>query len=1013
MTKDNRVTILIVLMFFIMNFNVHGQEPLWKVAYNYEQNGNYSEAILLKKQLAKEDYGTEWYIDDIAGIARCYSYTSEKDSTLYYGQYAIDLAKDIINKADSVAEEYIQNSAWCFYRSNLYPQAVTAAEMVLSLREKIHGNGSAKYIEWLGVMSYQAFNHNQIDDMVKYCDNEITIAREIYGLQSAEYEDAISSIRGYAHGLSTLNPSFVIQWIKPYYNEICSLGILPTLQYEFEILGLECNLDLNDLKEAYKYSELLNKRTYVNNPYISPENQPQRDEISLEDNVRILLKLAHFYLHIGEHAKARIYINYGWELLDEAGIEPSMAQLIDRHNTELNLRCDDDGQLRMNTEWIIESSSQIISSHQENPETLAFFYNSRAWAYGEILEYEKAISDIQNSISLKSLWSRVKKLAQFQMSNGQYEEALDTYEYILRSPDLSEKGRKSIESDLVFLYWAKGDLAKLAQTISTDVQNMKDDVKQAFAFMNEDEREVYIATTLLNSALYFDVLTSFSNSHDQWTAGNKMAYDLVLCQKGLLLSTAKDIKRILDNAPYPISERVRGYNKLLSDIPAISGMEDPIIKDLRWELMEYVATSSDFLKQLDLSHEDIRNALSENEYAVEFIPLMGVNAATIEKEPPVPAIGALILSKDTSYPTFIRLASINDIEALLSTDDYGDVTVDDVAYKGENKRKLYELIWMPIVSQIPENANLYYSPTSILHNINHDLLGRNDDDFICQRFNMYRLSSTKQIYEKAAIKLTNASLYGDIQYALTTPAVSDSPTSKFRSITRAGFGKLKGTAEEIDSIRIELDEALIECDIFNKSLATEQSFRSLSGKSPSIIHVATHGFYYSKEAIERELNEIGNWNFIRLQIIGTELDRSGLALSGAQDSWRINEQNYFDLEKENDGILLASEIANIDLSRTILVVLSACETARGKVTSDGVYGLQRAFKLAGVSSLIMSLWKVNDEATKKLMIEFYRNYLNGMSMRKSLLAAQMKVRETPGFEDPEYWAGWILLDALN
>lgn len=139
MIKKSWLTTLIFLMSFMMSLDVLCQEPLWKVAYNYENNGNYSEAILLRKQLAKEDYGTAWYIDDIAGIARCYSYTSEIDSTLYYGNYAIDLAKEIINKSDSVAEEYIQNSAWCFYRSNLYPQAVTAAEMVLSLREKMQG----------------------------------------------------------------------------------------------------------------------------------------------------------------------------------------------------------------------------------------------------------------------------------------------------------------------------------------------------------------------------------------------------------------------------------------------------------------------------------------------------------------------------------------------------------------------------------------------------------------------------------------------------------------------------------------------------------------------------------------------------------------------------------------------------------------------------------------------------------------------------------------------------------
>jgi CHAT domain-containing protein len=105
-----------------------------------------------------------------------------------------------------------------------------------------------------------------------------------------------------------------------------------------------------------------------------------------------------------------------------------------------------------------------------------------------------------------------------------------------------------------------------------------------------------------------------------------------------------------------------------------------------------------------------------------------------------------------------------------------------------------------------------------------------------------------------------------------------------------------------------------------------------------------------------------------------------------------------------------------------MVVLSACETALGDIyTAEGVYGLQRGFKMAGVNSILMSLWKVDDAATMMLMTEFYRNFLSGMSKRESLLEAQDKVRNFRGyingekrkFSDPKYWAGFILLDALD
>ena len=118
-------------------------------------------------------------------------------------------------------------------------------------------------------------------------------------------------------------------------------------------------------------------------------------------------------------------------------------------------------------------------------------------------------------------------------------------------------------------------------------------------------------------------------------------------------------------------------------------------------------------------------------------------------------------------------------------------------------------------------------------------------------------------------------------------------------------------------------------------------------------------------------------------------------------------------EDIDDGILTASEIANLDLRGTDLVVLSACQTGMGDIGGDGVFGLQRGFKKAGVNSILMSLWDVDDEATQILMTSFYQNYLKGMSKQEALLQAQKSVRETPGFEDPEYWAAFILLDALN
>ena len=132
---------------------------------------------------------------------------------------------------------------------------------------------------------------------------------------------------------------------------------------------------------------------------------------------------------------------------------------------------------------------------------------------------------------------------------------------------------------------------------------------------------------------------------------------------------------------------------------------------------------------------------------------------------------------------------------------------------------------------------------------------------------------------------------------------------------------------------------------------------------------------------------------------------SGLMLAGGNNIWRGN----FSQSNVEDGILTADEISRLDLSNTKLVVLSACETAKGKVDPvDGVYGLQRAFKMAGAGAIIMSLWKVQDDATSMLMTQFYTYLISGMERHQALWEAMMDVRSK--YKDPYYWAAFILLD---
>ena len=183
--------------------------------------------------------------------------------------------------------------------------------------------------------------------------------------------------------------------------------------------------------------------------------------------------------------------------------------------------------------------------------------------------------------------------------------------------------------------------------------------------------------------------------------------------------------------------------------------------------------------------------------------------------------------------------------------------------------------------------------------------------------------------------------------------------------------------------------------------ATEGAIKKI--QNPQILHIATHGFFL--EDIDENGGDV---NGMQAKIAKENpLLRSGLMLAG---SAAIARDSMVDNTTE-DGILTAYEAANLNLAKTDLVVLSACETGLGEVyTGQGVYGLQRAFMVAGAKSVIMSLWQVDDFATQELMSNFYREWLKDPSSenrQKAFHTAQLKLKEK--FPNPYYWGAFVMV----
>ena len=182
--------------------------------------------------------------------------------------------------------------------------------------------------------------------------------------------------------------------------------------------------------------------------------------------------------------------------------------------------------------------------------------------------------------------------------------------------------------------------------------------------------------------------------------------------------------------------------------------------------------------------------------------------------------------------------------------------------------------------------------------------------------------------------------------------------------------------------------------------ATESQFKLSCKEHPSIIHIASHGFYVP----EGKRNSIPYYKIEDTYSLTDNQFYCGLVFAGGQDSWN---NSLFQIEAD-DGILSSYEISKLDFRSADLIVLSACETGIGDLSYDGILGLQRGFKSAGANSIIMSLWKIDDAATALFMTSFYQTYLKTRSKQEAMMIARRIVKNT--YPDPYYWAAFILLD---
>lgn len=403
-------------------------------------------------------------------------------------------------------------------------------------------------------------------------------------------------------------------------------------------------------------------------------------------------------------------------------------------------------------------------------------------------------------------------------------------------------------------------------------------------------------------------------------------------------------------------------------------------------LLDQIYNDQEFKSYLPkkIDWENIRNALKPNEVAVEFFHLsenIGLKQNSL--------YFALLIAPNYSSPKLIKLFNENELKSLMNTK--GDTKTRVNTIYNLNNDKLYNLVFKPIEKYLTDNSKIYISKSGILHNISFTALTKD------KLWNISVLQNTRYLIEQDKLKSsTNAILFGGINYNIDSDTISDNTRSN--NFLKKRYKHLNYTLSEVTEIaELFQKEKGRDSKILTGGKASEAAFRELSGSETDIIHLATHGYYYPND----EFNSAIYNNINNNQFESSSLLRSGLLLAGANNS--------NDTSNINDGIMTSLEISELDLSNVDLVVLSACETGLGDVLgSEGVFGLQRAFKLAGVKSLIVSLWQVPDKQTSELMLKFYNYYLNGSSKTNALKDAQNDIKKK--HPNPYFWAGFELIE---
>lgn len=486
-------------------------------------------------------------------------------------------------------------------------------------------------------------------------------------------------------------------------------------------------------------------------------------------------------------------------------------------------------------------------------------------------------------------------------------------------------------------------------------------------------------------------------------------YNYQIATKGILLDYSKNISGLVEKSgDMQLIEKYRLWSNKKKQLAELFNKSKLELQKKNIDIDKIINGANELEKEISVKISEldpdsfkapkwteIQKKLKPNEAALEIIRFKFFGRGWADTT----FYAALILTSETTqHPEIVIYENGNVLDGTLLRRYKKTVKA-----KFPDKRS-YKYYWEKIDKKLTGKDKIYISADGAYNLINISSIMKPNGKYLLEEKTFIHLNNTKELLDRKQVssKAEKIYLFGDPKYDLAENIQIKKKAEKADPRNKTIISPLPGTEIEVKKISEIIQNNGIPYKAYVNKNASETNFKNI--EKPRILHIATHGYFLA------DVNEIeGN------KVFGVDLEqasvnpllRAGLLFSGASSFLNYDASQ----DNQNNGILTAYEVKNMDLRETELVVLSACETGLGEVMNgEGVYGLQRAFQVAGANSIIMSLWTVDDRTTQELMVAFYDNYFSGKDIIQSFRDARLEIRKK--YSDPYYWGAFKLLGGI-